>query len=301
MATTNIKRWDEAAANMQSDGVYAVEVMRTGGAASGVFPSVIFNKLLYQMAAFAAAFAEMMVAKGYTVEDGSAGTAGHDFTALKTALANVMTHADTLLKANLNAQIAYRDDINEFIDHQFIRNGAWIKMTGDSDQITGFWDNAITFCKGYVGYVATLTNPGMAIYNGYANSVFAICNDGAIRYSNLIIDSAGKMTGGIVPLARMGNVIASGSMLVLNNLLGAVTLANDNNVHRFYQYSVHSNGTADTYQTAGGPSLIGGGFFNGLHVNIFRDDAGTTALQVLSYGGIGNKTAYYKVYELIES
>jgi len=96
MATTNFKQWDSALTNVESDGSYAGDSMRINGAASGVFPKETFNKVALQAANMAAAIAEMMVAKGYTVEDGSAGTSGHDFTALKAILANLMTAVDKI-------------------------------------------------------------------------------------------------------------------------------------------------------------------------------------------------------------
>ena len=93
--STNFKRWDEAIANLQSDAEYLAETFRLNGGADGLFPKEVFNKFALQVAAMVTALAEMMVAKGYTVEDGSAGTAGHDYNALIAVLSNIITAVET--------------------------------------------------------------------------------------------------------------------------------------------------------------------------------------------------------------
>ncbi len=77
MATTNILRFNTDLANLESDAAFNADAMRTGGLAAGVAPSNFHNKLFLQMNSVVAALAQSLVSKGYTIEDGSAGTPKH--------------------------------------------------------------------------------------------------------------------------------------------------------------------------------------------------------------------------------
>jgi hypothetical protein len=97
---TNFLQFNPNGNNQENDINYSADSFRENGAAEDeICPSNSFNKLMYPMTAFVAAFAEMMVAKGYTVNDGSAGVSGNNFAALQAALANIMTAADTIPNA----------------------------------------------------------------------------------------------------------------------------------------------------------------------------------------------------------
>ena len=85
--SNNFLQWNPSLINQQSDAQYLTEVMRTGGAISGIYPSVIANKLYYQCSIMAYAIGEMMSNKGYAVSDA-------DAAALVTVLANLLTKAD---------------------------------------------------------------------------------------------------------------------------------------------------------------------------------------------------------------
>ena len=114
--STNIKRFNESLANLESDGSYASDAVRTGGIPAGspgsgtIASSSMHNKLFLQLSNFVAALAASMASKGYVVEDGSAGTTGHDFAALQAVLDNIMTAADTIPLATLAAQAALAED-----------------------------------------------------------------------------------------------------------------------------------------------------------------------------------------------
>ncbi len=98
--STNIKPWDPNLSNLETDAAYLADAMRLGGAQPGIFPKETFNKLAFQLSAFVSALSEAMAAKGYVVEDGSAGSSGHDHNALVTVLANLMTAVDVVPFAN---------------------------------------------------------------------------------------------------------------------------------------------------------------------------------------------------------
>lgn len=93
-ASTNFKQFNPSAANCLSDANYTANTARQDGVSSGVFPSNLANKLYYQASTMAAALAQMMVDKGLTVEDGSAGTTGHDFAALVAILSRLIVAGD---------------------------------------------------------------------------------------------------------------------------------------------------------------------------------------------------------------
>lgn len=85
--SNNFLQWNPAAVNQQTDGTYSTDVMRTGGAVSGIFPAELANKLFFQCTTMVAAFGTALANKGYTISDASIAT-------LITALANVLTKAD---------------------------------------------------------------------------------------------------------------------------------------------------------------------------------------------------------------
>ena len=87
-ASTNILQFNPGSSNQEDDASYAADTLRTGGIATdSTFPSVTANKMFYQWSTFLAAFANMMVAKGYSINDTSLST-------LQGILANVITNAD---------------------------------------------------------------------------------------------------------------------------------------------------------------------------------------------------------------
>lgn len=94
MASTNFKRFNESLNNMLSDLEYLNNTTRYNGAQAGIYPSTLHNKFAYQASAMASGLADMMVAKGYTVEDGSLGTTGHDYATLVSVLGNLITQYD---------------------------------------------------------------------------------------------------------------------------------------------------------------------------------------------------------------
>ena len=94
MASTNFKRFNEALNNILSDLEYLNNSTRYNGAQSGIYPASLHNKFAYQASAMATGLADMMVLKGYTVEDGSLGTTGHDHAALVDVLGNLITQYD---------------------------------------------------------------------------------------------------------------------------------------------------------------------------------------------------------------
>ncbi len=100
--STNFKQWNPALANIQSDAAYEADTMRSGGAIDGVYEPELHNKFAYQVSAMVAAIAQSLAAKGFVVEDGSAGTTGHNFSALVAVLANILTTADAIDADTLN-------------------------------------------------------------------------------------------------------------------------------------------------------------------------------------------------------
>jgi hypothetical protein len=84
---TNFYQFDPSKNNMQSDAAYSSSSFRSQGAQTGVASSSAHNKLFYQLSTMVAALAQMMEAKGYTMEDTSIAT-------LVTELSNIMTEVD---------------------------------------------------------------------------------------------------------------------------------------------------------------------------------------------------------------
>ena len=87
--STNFIQFNPTQSNQETDAAYATDPLVTGGVQlNNPLPSVFLNKLWYQDSTFIAAFANMLVAKGYSPMNTSIG-------ALEAVLANVLTNADT--------------------------------------------------------------------------------------------------------------------------------------------------------------------------------------------------------------
>ena len=85
--SNNFLQWNPNALNQQDDATYVLDVMRTGGAITGIFTSELANKLFYQCTTMVSALGESLSNKGYTISDASIST-------LITALSNILTKAD---------------------------------------------------------------------------------------------------------------------------------------------------------------------------------------------------------------
>jgi len=81
-------QWNPSEANQDPDAVYQTDPLRVNGiATNATFPSPTANKLFYQLSTFVTALAQVMVAKGYTIDDAS-------LSALETNLAGIVTGKD---------------------------------------------------------------------------------------------------------------------------------------------------------------------------------------------------------------
>lgn len=88
MAGSNFLQWNNGGVNQETDPQYLADSQRTGGAVDeSPLPSLLANKLFYQVTTFIAAFGAMMAAKGYNVSDS-------DINVLQAVLANILTEAD---------------------------------------------------------------------------------------------------------------------------------------------------------------------------------------------------------------
>jgi hypothetical protein len=96
-AITNFLQWNPSSINQQTDGTYATDAQRVGGAVTGIFPSDLANKLYYQTSTLVAALATVMVNKGYEMQDTSLAD-------LITSLSNILTKAEFGTGANTVCQ-----------------------------------------------------------------------------------------------------------------------------------------------------------------------------------------------------
>jgi hypothetical protein len=87
---TDFLQFNPAQINQETDGQYAADSQRTGGLGnSAIVPSVLLNKVLYDLSTFVAAFGQMLNAKGYP-------NSSSDISVLQAVLANLLTEADQL-------------------------------------------------------------------------------------------------------------------------------------------------------------------------------------------------------------
>lgn len=86
MPSSNFLQWDPPLANADSDGAYAADSSRAGGApVNGLFPSSLANKLFYQLSTMVKAIADYMVGQGQNASDANEAVLSANFGA---AIAN---------------------------------------------------------------------------------------------------------------------------------------------------------------------------------------------------------------------
>ena len=121
---TNFLQWNPNANNMETDQQYSADTQRSGGAVSGIYPSSLHNKLMYQVTQFMMAFINSLVAKGYTMTDS-------DMTGMQAVFASLVTGADkgTVTKAALLQKTGY----------QGITTQAAVVWTSAVYDDAGFW------------------------------------------------------------------------------------------------------------------------------------------------------------------
>lgn len=128
---------------------------------------------------------------------------------------------------------------------------------------------------------------------------------GSTTLTDLVVfDSAGKLTAGSVPLARLGTSVLDGNTLVTGNSSSAVSIQSPASAHRFYVLSIRSNDISGTPgKWAQGTQVTTGEAVEAdLHAWIQRSAAGSTNDELVLVNGSGtSQTAYYKIYELTET
>lgn len=83
--SSNFLQFNPNQTNQESDSAYSADSLRSGGIPSGaILPSVLLNKLFYQLCTFVAAFAQMMANKGFNMSDANFNTLVATLTAVQT-------------------------------------------------------------------------------------------------------------------------------------------------------------------------------------------------------------------------
>lgn len=136
-ATTNFLQFDPNLTNAEADSVYLTDSVRLNGGASGeIFGSLLANKAFYQWSTFIAAFAQMMVNKGFTVLDSN-------FANLVAVLANVKTSADfasSIVSVAYATSIAFNAAQSSGFDLTLTGNVSASTLTGFTPgQLLVFW------------------------------------------------------------------------------------------------------------------------------------------------------------------
>jgi hypothetical protein len=150
MPSNNFKQWNPTQANQDTDAAYAAEtIVQNGAQAGNICASAMDNKFRYQVTTFIKAFADMMVVKGFTLNDTSLAT-------LTTALANVLTTADAI-NADWNSSSGLSQILN--------------KPTIPAAQIQSDWNQAsnvsLDYIKNKPAVLTAASFTGSLTENGY--------------------------------------------------------------------------------------------------------------------------------------
>lgn len=75
MASTNMQQWNPSAANQETDAQYTADSQRVGGATNpSLLPSILANKMFYQVSTYLTALFQALANKGFSTSDASLST-----------------------------------------------------------------------------------------------------------------------------------------------------------------------------------------------------------------------------------
>jgi hypothetical protein len=289
-AETNFLQWNNGGVNQETDPEYLADPLRLGGAPTdAILPSPVFNKALYQLTTFVAAFCNMLALKGINTSDS-------DIAVLTAALSNVVIDTDlstpivavtysptpTLNCTKVNGfYLALTGNSNVRVQPGSLSNGQIVTMIYRQDGAGG---RTIFLNAPFTGGVTPDPTPNttsvqMFIYNGFTGELAAVgplVSDTGIRTIN------GTFSGqvGVAGQVTAATLVANG--MTIN---GAASITGQLTVG-----SVSAGGNV----VAGGLISTGSAIINGgLTVNNVAVAANMASgtLQVGGPGGVGNVLA----------
>jgi hypothetical protein len=192
--SSNILQWNPGLNNQNSDAEWLVDAQRLAGAATGeLFPSKTGNKLFYQLTTMAAALAQALADKGYTVSDADLATLTAVMANIRTADIGVRDSFRNLLMLNSSAHPTYQMDMTcdeailENSDGNIVRVGG-VSWTYDitthldgGTETNSVWYHAWLFGKADGSYTGRLslsdTVPAAPVGYDFKAYVGAVYND----------------------------------------------------------------------------------------------------------------------------
>ena len=252
------------------------------------------------------------------------------------------TSADTTVYPLQSIKIMVNAAANGFLVEQKIRHvngtlsgtiagtptvsGAWTFNTGQIFQNAAAAETRIHIRSGAAGQQASLsfgdgaaekwvwfktTTNACSLYDNAATATaISQAPNGtlSLAYGAMTINSSGIMDSGTVPLARMGSVVASGTIVVNGNSIGTIAVGTNKASNTFYKFAATIDiayGTYADYVYEGAGVSGTETVLPQVHVTIKRLRAGSGSISDNSLhvanGDTNNTRIVYKVYELIET
>jgi hypothetical protein len=214
-AATNFIQFDPNLTNAETDNQYSADSMRSGGAAlDAILPHPLFNKFAYQVSTFTAAFAQMLVNKGFSPSDA-------DFADLVAILMNINTSADVaslITTVPYATSVTFNASLAAKFDLTLTGNVSASSLTNTvAGQLLVFIINQDAIGGRTFAWPATLTAPFAIATQANSTSIqaFVVRPGGAIVPVTpmLWITSAGLI---IAPLPSVVSVSASGNISSAN-------------------------------------------------------------------------------------
>ena len=190
MGSSNFLVFDPPMANMETDAAYAGDTQRSGGAAmDSLFPSVLANKLFYQLTTMVAALAQVMATAGQTVSDASLANLEAAITATFAMLNGNASQAFSAADGATGKQVT---NISQF-GKSLVANG-WQALPGG---LILQWMGFTTSTSGYTSATFPLAFPTAPL------AVVGTLNTGTPIGVTLIVNLAGASVAN-VPVAYIG-------------------------------------------------------------------------------------------------
>lgn len=184
--SSNFLQFNPSATNQENDSQYAADSLRSAGITNGaIVPSNLLNKALFQSSTMAAALAQAMAAKGYSISDAN-------LNSLATTLANLLTLADF-------AAVISGTGYQKLPSGLIIQWGAGTVAptgTGESSSHTSI-TFPISFPNGALSVTASANGPSHSGGWWPAATCYTVTNSGFILYLDNCSGGAQIFTNGV--------------------------------------------------------------------------------------------------------
>lgn len=137
----------------------------------------------------------------------------------------------------------------------------------------------------------SLSNGGLDFFSTNSTTSASVIVSPQLKFG---VNSVGKITAGVVPLARMGTIVSNGATSIASGGTLTQQISATSNTHEFFQ--------ASAYETTGSVNVAVGFYSQGSsEISAFVYRQGTNTVFYMINGTSSARTVNYRVYKLTET